>query len=185
MAFEGGLYENAVAGLIQALAGSTVSLNSDSRIVGGTRKSVGTGGITAHDATQYLTSITLASGSKLDVNNDFLYVNAALTNNGTVTLANNAQLRSEAATLAIGGTGTIVLDDTAGYARLGDGGGVWTLGTGQTVRGSGAIGVNQSAFINNALISADVATRGIDVDAAGGNGGLNGAGVGTGGKPGF
>ncbi|QXQ07483.1 choice-of-anchor D domain-containing protein [Sphingosinicellaceae bacterium] len=185
LSFESGLYENAVAGLIQALAGSTVSLNADSRIVGGTLKSVGTGVITAHGTTQYLSSVTLASGSKLDVNNDFLYVNAALTNGGTVTLANNSQLRNETGTLAIGGTGTIVLDNSAGYARFGDGGGTWTFGAGQTVRGSGQIGINQAVFVNNGVISADVAAGGIDIDVAGGNAGLNGAGVGTGSNAGF
>ena len=184
LALEGGLYENAALGVIQALAGSFVSLNSDSRIVGGTLKSVGTGVIDAHDAVQYLNSVTLASGSKLDVRNDFLYLNTALTNNGTVTLSNNSQLRSEVATLAIGGNGTIVLDNSAGYARFGDGGGTWTFGAGQTVRGSGQIGINQAAFTNNGIIAADVSGGTIDIDAAGGNGGIAG-GLGADGTAGF
>ena len=185
LAIEGGLYENAATGLIQALAGSTVALNSDSRILGGTLKSVGTGVIDAHGTIQYLTSVTLASGSKLNVDNDFLYLNTALTNNGTVTIANNSQLRSETGTLAIGGTGTIALDDSVAQARIGDGGGTWTFGAGQTVRGSGQIGINQAIFVNNGVISADVATGGIDIDVAGGSGGQNGAGVGTGSNAGF
>ncbi|MGI4880222.1 MAG: choice-of-anchor D domain-containing protein [Janthinobacterium lividum] len=185
LSFEGGLYENAAAGLIQALAGSVVSLNGDSRIVGGTIKSVGTGVINAHDTVQYLNSVTLASGSKLDVSNDFLYLNTTLTNDGTVTVRNNSQLHSETGTLAIGGTGTIVLDNSTGYAHLGDGAGTWTLGAGQTVRGSGQVGLNQAVFVNNGVISADVATGTIDIDVAGGSGGLGGGGVGSGGNAGF
>ena len=76
--------------------------------------------------------------------------------------------------LDISGTGTIVLDDTAGYARLFENGGYMTLGAGQTVRGSGAIGLNNPAITNNGLISADVNGRTIDIDPAAGNGGIGG-----------
>ena len=101
LAFESGLYENSATGVIQALAGSVVSLNNDSRIVGGTLSSTGTGVINAHGVTQYLNAVTLASGTKVDVNNDFLTLNTTLANNGTITLSNNSQLRSETAALSI------------------------------------------------------------------------------------
>ena len=184
LSFESGLYENSATGVIQALAGSTVSLNNDSRIVNGTLSSTGTGVINAHGVIQYLNSVTLTSGSKLDVSNDFVYLNTALTNNGTITVSNASQLRSELAALSIGGTGTIVLDDTTNYAQIGSTGGKWTLGSGQTVRGSGQIGLNQAIVVNNNLISSDVSGRGIDIDATGGNGGTAG-GVGADGTAGF
>ncbi len=184
LSLEGGLYENSVGGLIQALAGSVVSFNSDSRILNGTLSSAGSGVINAHGTIQYLNSVTLASGTKVDVNNDFLYLNAALANNGTITIANASQLRSELAAVSIGGTGTIVLDDTTNYAQIGSTGGTWALGSGQTVRGSGQIGLNQAIVTNNNVIAADVSGRAVDIDAAGGNGGVSG-GVGADGTAGL
>ena len=182
--FGGGLYENAAGGIIQALAGSTVNLGSDARILGGTLSSTGTGVINAQGVSQYLSSVTLAAGSNLAVVNDNLYLNAVLTNNGTITLSNNASIIGETAAVTINGSGTIVLDDGVGVARIYNN--AFTFGAGQTIRGSGQLGLNQTVITNNALISADVNGRTISVDASGGNGGVGaGNGVGTGASAGF
>ncbi|MBK6721016.1 MAG: hypothetical protein IPG62_14340 [Sphingomonadales bacterium] len=136
LSFESGLYENSATGVIQALAGSTVSLNNDSRILNGTLTSVGSGVINAVNANQYLTNVTLSAGSNLRVQNDALYANTTLTNNGTITLggsAGTADLRSESPNLTISGTGTIVLDNSLGAARIF--GGNITFGSNQSLRG--------------------------------------------------
>jgi hypothetical protein len=183
LSFEGGLYENAAGGVIRALNGSTINLNGDSRILNGTLTSDATSVINAHGTTQYLTNVTLSSGSNLDVNSDSLYVNTTIANNSTIRLSNNGSLVNETGALAINGTGTIVLDNSAGLARIYNGN--ITFGAGQTVSGSGQLGINATIFTNNGLISAGPGT-GIDIDVAGGNGGLGvGNGVGTNGNAGL
>ena len=58
-------------------------------------------------------------------------------------------------------------------------------GAGQTVRGSGQIGLNQAIIVNNNLISADTGT-GIDIDAASSSNGVGaGSGVGADGTAGL
>ena len=185
LSIEGGRYENAANGVIRAVNGSTINLNSDSRIVNGTLSSDATSAIRAVNASQYLTNVTLAAGSNLLVRNNNLYAGGTLTNNGTMTLggaAGTAALLAEGGALAINGTGTIVLDNSAGAAWVYSGG--FTFGSGQTIRGSGQVGVNQSVITNNGLISADAGT-GISIDVSGGSGGLNGGGVGTGSNAGM
>ncbi|MBK6721017.1 MAG: choice-of-anchor D domain-containing protein [Sphingomonadales bacterium] len=180
LSFEGGLYENSATGVIQALAGSTVSLNNDSRILNGTLTSVGSGVINAVNANQYLTNVTLSAGSNLRVQNDALYANTTLTNNGTITLggsAGTADLRSESPNLTISGTGTIVLDNSLGAARIF--GGNITFGSNQSLRGGGQLGVNQTIITNNGLFSANSGSS-LSIDVTGGNGGVgNPNGVGT------
>ena len=150
---EGGYYDNS-GGLIVARAGSTVTLAGDSRVVDGTLQSVGSGVINATSTTQYLQTATLASGSKINVNNDNLLLNTSFVNNGTVTVANGSRLDSEgAANLTISGTGTIVLDNSVGFAHLFENGGIMTLGSNQTITGSGQIGINNPAIVNNGVLS--------------------------------
>ena len=180
--FEGGLYENSGAGIIQALNGSTVNLNGDSRILSGTLTSAGTGVINAHNTTQYLTNVALSSGSNLDVQQDNLYLNTTFTNNGTTKLSNNGSIINETGTLAINGTGTIILDNSGGVARIY--GGNITFGAGQTVQGSGQLGINQTTFTINNVFSANTGTT-LSIDVSGGNGGVGGGGVGTGGNAGL
>ena len=178
--FAGGLYENSASGVIQALAGSTVNLNSDSRILGGTLTSVGTGIITAFNNTQYLTDVTLSSGSNLKVLNDSLYAKNTLVNNGTITLggsAGTASLINETGTLTISGTGTIVLDSSQGAARIYNGNIVF--GSNQSLRGAGQLGINSATVTNNGLFSANSGSN-LSIDVTGGSGGLGGGGVGTG-----
>ena len=174
LSFEGGLYENSAGGLIKADAGSIVSLNGDSRILNGTLQSVGTGRINAHGTNQYLTSVTLASGSHIDVSGDNLLLNTSLVNNGTITVGGNARLDSEGSgALTISGTGTIVLDNSAGFAHLFENGGIMTLGSNQTITGSGDIGLNNPIIINNHLFTFNSGSH-ISIDVAGGNGGVGG-----------
>ena len=187
LSIEGGLYENATGHGFAATGGSTIDLNNDVRVLNGFLSSDATSVINAHSANQYFQNVTLTSGSRLDVSSDNVNLNTAFVNNGTVTVSNNSRLDSEGGgNLTISGTGTIVLDDTGGYAHLFENGGVMTLGSGQTVRGSGQIGINNPAIVNNGLISGDVNGRNLDIDPSGGNGGVGaGNGVGTGGNSAF
>ncbi|MBK6721015.1 MAG: hypothetical protein IPG62_14335 [Sphingomonadales bacterium] len=126
-------------------------------------------------------TISLGSGNQLNITNSSLFIfNNAVTNNGTFTIggaAGTADLRSGSGNVTFTGTGTIVLNDTAGLARMFSGG--FVFGSGQTVRGSGQMGVNQTIFSNAGLISSDVNTRNLSIDVTGGNGGV-GAGNGFG-----
>ena len=179
ISFESGLYENAANGVIQALSGSTVNLNNDSRILGGSLTSVGSGVINAHNVSQYLTNVTLTAGSVIDVNNDDLRLNTSFVNNGTLRIANGSRLIDETGALTITGTGTIVLDNTGNYAQIF--GGTITFGVGETVQGAGQLGIDQTLIVNNGLISGNNPQGTLDVDPAGGSGGVGG-GLGAGGS---
>ncbi len=157
--------------------------SADDAVITGAGAVVSISGITANTGT-----LNLGSGNALNVNNSLLNINNnAVTNNGTITLggaAGTADFRNNVAgTLAITGTGSIVLDDTAGAARIYAGS--WSFGSGQTVRGSGQIGLNQIVITNAGLISANVNGRNLSVDVSGGSGGTGGGGVGTGGNAGL
>ncbi len=187
LSFESGLYENGATGVIQALNGSTVSLNGDARIVGGTLTTVGTGVIKAFSASQYLNNVTLSAGSKIDQNNDNLYLNGSFTNNGTLKISNGSQLFNEqgaGGALTISGSGTIVLDNSANFAFINGNGGKIIFGSNQSVVGSGSVGVNNTYIQNNNIFSANSGST-ISIDAAGGSGGVGAAGVGTGGSAGL
>ena len=177
VAFESGLYENSIAGIIRAGVGSFVNLNNDARIVNGTLASVGTGAINTAGGNEYLNNVTLAAGSNLNVAaSNTLNLNTVFTNNGTVTINNGSDLRNESGTLAINGTGTIILG-TGGNNRIL--GGNITFGAGQTVQGTGQLGANQTIFTINNVFSANAGTV-LSIDVSGGSGGTGvGNGLGT------
>ncbi len=184
LAINGGRYEN--SGTIQALVGSTVIVGSDARIVGGTLSSVGSGVIIDGGGTAYLEGVTLSAGSQYLVTSADLNLATTFVNNGTVTIGVNSQVRSDTPTLEISGIGTIVLDDTgSSFTEFLDNATTTTLGAGQTVRGSGSVGVNSAVIVNNGVIRGDVGGRALEINVRGGNGGLAGAGVGAGSNAGL
>lgn len=122
-------------------------------------------------ATGLASTLLLGNGNILNVaNTDLLVTGGALTNNGVINFGANTRFRADNTALSIDGTGTITLDNTSGYARIGEFGGTFTFGSGQTVNGSGELGFNSTSFTNNGLISADVNGRMLTVDTAGGSG---------------
>ena len=189
LTIEGGLYENSAGGVIQAINGGTVALAADARILNGTLTSDATSAIVANnDGYDYLQNVTLSSGSRLtDTGGTYIGINGSITNNGTITVSDSSKLFNEGgAPVTYMGTGTITLDDTTSYAQISGNGGVITFGAGQTVHGSGQVGLNQSIIVNNGLISGDVSGRNLDIDPTAGNGGVGaGNGVGTGGNTAF
>ncbi|WP_174291873.1 beta strand repeat-containing protein [Sphingomonas bacterium] len=195
--FQSGTYENQGAGTILATGhdaadnASIVSLENDIRLIGGTLTTTDGGVISAiNNGTQFLQGVTLSSGSNLTIISDTVRIDNTLTNNGTITIGSSGQLVGETATSAITGTGTIVLNDTGnGGAYLYDYNGTqMTIGSGQTVMGTGYVSVNQGVLTNNGIIDA-TSTQGppgLVIDAQGGSGGIGANnGVGTGGNAAF
>ncbi|WP_375396577.1 choice-of-anchor D domain-containing protein [uncultured Sphingomonas sp.] len=183
LTFAQGLYENSGAGSIQALGGSTIHLNDDVRILNGPLTASAGSMFEANSGNQYLQDVALTNGTTFNVTNDTLHIDGTLTNNGTVTLGAGGTLLGETTTSAIAGTGTIALASTAaGTATLYNyNGTAMTIGSGQTVVGSGNVGINQGVVTNNGTINANGSGTGLlTLDAQGGNGGIGtGNGVGT------
>ncbi|WP_375392976.1 beta strand repeat-containing protein, partial [uncultured Sphingomonas sp.] len=181
--FLSGRYDN-TNGAIAALTGSTVYLDNDVRLIGGTLSSTGTGQLFSTNANIYLQNTSLASGSTLrldaSVGGENANINTAFTNNGAVTITSspngNVRLGAESSTNAdIGGTGTITLDNSGGNrAQLGGSYTVMTLGAGQTVQGAGEVGYDQTYVVNNGLITANVSGATLYVDPYTGSGGNSG-----------
>jgi hypothetical protein len=128
------------------------------------------------------------SGNQLSLNDGYFGVYGnSVTNNGVINIANASRLYSGSGTITFSGTGTINLDNSLAYAQLGLGGGE-VFGSGQTVQGSGQIGLNNTIISNAGLISGNVNTPGLtlDIDPSGGNGGVGtGNGFGTNGNAGL
>ncbi|MGL4512816.1 MAG: beta strand repeat-containing protein [Lacipirellulaceae bacterium] len=125
-----------------------------------------------------LSNLTTEAAILVDVNVD-LGVEGTITNNGTITvvgsgLAADIELQ-DAATLA--GNGTVFLNGA--NARISDSSSAATLftnGASHTIRGSGNVGFNVIAIVNNGLILADVAGGTMIIDPAS-TGGLTNTGV--------
>ncbi|HEY2710835.1 MAG TPA: hypothetical protein VGI95_22545, partial [Caulobacteraceae bacterium] len=183
----GGLYENGVGGVMEAANHGTLLIGNDVRILNGNLSSDATSTVLAQSATNYLTDVTLTGGSKLDVDNDTLEVNGTLTNNGAITVGGptgGAILRGETSgAWSLAGTGSVVLDNSKNAAQIYVGN--LTIGSGQTISGSGLIGANQLVFTNNGLVEANVSTGRIEIDVTGGSGGTGAGGVGTGSNSGL
>ena len=131
-------------------------------------------------------TLAISSGDELALASGTLTIhNSAVANNGTITIGTNSRFRSAGSPVVFSGTGTIVLNNAGGFSYIGDSGGIFTFGSGQTVRGRGSIGLNAGVFINNGLISADASGATIAIDVAGSSAGLAGAGVGTGNNAGL
>ncbi len=132
-------------------------------------------------------TLTLGAGNLLNVTSADLYIHGGtVTNDGAITIGTNSRLFSGGGAVNFGGTGTIVLDNTSGSAQLSGSGQRFDFGAGQTVRGRGQIGINNTFITNAGLFSADVASGGISINSAGGSAGVApGTGVGTGGVAGL
>ncbi|GMU84055.1 MAG: hypothetical protein AMXMBFR47_39250 [Planctomycetota bacterium] len=140
--------------------GSVVSFEGSS-VSGGTIAAAN-GGIAA-SGNSTLNGVTIAGPFNLYTNTGTSLTGTDLTNNGTITInptgANaTTYLRLDSPTVAIGGSGTIVLNanaanlDTAHFATL-NGGYTLTFGPEQTVRGTGRI---RTRATNEGTIQADV-----------------------------
>ena len=134
--------------------GSVVLLNSGS-ITGGTLTSAA-GGLIEQEGTTTLNTLTLSTGSNLDILNaqTLDFGAGTITNNGNILLdgtANNTFLIVNGAT-TLAGTGTLTMSKTNDINYIQGSG---TLTNQETIQGSGTIGNSALALVNSATIDAD------------------------------
>jgi hypothetical protein len=164
-------FDNAT-GLVQVADGATLSLLSGT-LIGGTVQGLGNSTLSGNGSFQ---NLVLAGTLVLAGNSSFsgvtisgharagggtsLYTSGTLTNNGTFTVAGGSSgysyLRlSDDTTLA--GSGTTVLGaDNSGYdGQVLGNGNTLTIGSGQTLRGAGALGASDINVINQGTVVAD------------------------------
>jgi hypothetical protein len=158
LAFDGSTWTN-TGGTIAAVTGSAVDLYASTSITGGTLTTTGTGQIYIPGGNQAnLTSLTISSGSVLNVNNNGeLNTNGTITNNGTITLqgAGNSTYLYAPTSTTLTGTGSVVLTSTNGdYTGIVDTAGGQTLTNNETISGAGLIEGGNIA--NNGTINAGV-----------------------------
>ncbi|CAN5503943.1 hypothetical protein BH09PLA1_BH09PLA1_11380 [soil metagenome] len=148
------------------VAGSTdVRLVSGVDIRGGTL-STGAGIVRVPGGnTAFLTGVTNDGNLTVDSGGILYPFNGGFTNNGSINInagtSSNAQLNPKVGSVAIGGSGVINLNDGGAVAFIQ---GTGTFVINQTVRGSGNIGNNNTAFTNNSVVRADVGTASLTVD---------------------
>ncbi|MGR8919141.1 MAG: hypothetical protein ACU85V_05940, partial [Gammaproteobacteria bacterium] len=93
-------------------------------------------------------------------------VTGGITNDGTWTLeGTDADTYIQFnGTQTIGGTGKIVLGDSANNRIISNGSEI-TIGAGQTIRGAGQLGANSASFVNQGIVAADAANTALTIDA--------------------
>ncbi|MGB8543007.1 MAG: hypothetical protein WCD49_15360 [Candidatus Acidiferrales bacterium] len=179
-------------GLLEATAGGTLLLENTVTNTGGTILATGSGAlvnlsnvsitggtltsnsggaiqsiVTWNSNTPTLTSLTISSGTTLDIpNNNGLALGAGtITNNGTINLqstANNTEL-TVAGSTTLSGTGNVTMsNNSANYIT---GGGTFT--NAETIQGGGAIGNGNLTFVNNGTVDANQPTA-LTINANGG-----------------
>ena len=167
-------------GAIEAINGGTVTLTGNATITGGTLNTA-SGGIiqTGSGNVQNIVGLT-NNGTFNVVNNSALYLNGTITNNGALnvnSVGNWTDLRING-NVTLAGTGTTTISSVSTNRILAaNPGDTLTIGAGQTLRGSGAIGalgglnlVNQGTITanqSNAMIIA-VAPTSTVTNAVGG-----------------
>ena len=153
-------------GTIEALEGSTVTLNSNGGRVylsGGTLTTVGSG--TIHNAGfSNLTSVT-NNGTFIADDGSYTYLKTGLTNN-SANFTINAQSDLTAIILSspvtIDGTGTITMSSTGhAYIYAANNTDRLTLGANQVLQGAGQVGDGGMSLTSNNIIDANVPTAGM------------------------
>jgi fibronectin-binding autotransporter adhesin len=137
--------------------GSDVQLQGGVTVIGGTLNTSGTGLIhTTSGQTGTLENLTNAGNYQVD-NSSTTNLIGTITNNGNINLAstNSATQLVMNGNVTLAGTGTITMTNNSANQILGAlAADVLTVGSGQTISGSGEIGENQMALVNNGVINA-------------------------------
>jgi hypothetical protein len=184
LAIGGGLYENATGKSFNAINNSAINFANDVRILNGSLTSDATSAINSNGTgTQYLQNVTLTNGTTFNITGDIVNLNTAFANNGTINVTGSGQLNSEGGQpMTISGTGIIKLTNS----YLFNNGGIDTLGSNQTVTGTGSIIANNNAVIANNGNLAISGGSSLTLDVGGGSSGVGtGNGVGTNSNSGF
>jgi hypothetical protein len=167
-------------GLLEATAGGTLQLENTVTNTGGTILATGSGALVELNAvsitggtltsnsggviqsintwssnTPTLTSLTISSGTTLDIpNNNGLALGAGtITNNGTINLqssGNNTEL-TIAGNSTLSGTGNVTMSNNTGNIITGGG----TFTNAETIQGGGDIGNGSLTLVNNGTIDAN------------------------------
>jgi len=147
-----GVFEQGPGGAVLARADSAVELNA-ATVRGGQLQRIGNGFVYSVNGSE-VESVTNV-GELVVPNGHALYVRSLLTNSGV--LAINS-INTYASVLirentAFSGTGQVLMTNSP-YNRIYSESGVstLTLGSGQTLRGGGAVGLNAMSLINNGVI---------------------------------
>lgn len=153
-----GTFNNA-GGVVQALTGSTVRLESGVNVTGGTLATAGTGVITVGAAT--VTNLT-NNGTVVvaGAGQPTLSTAGTITNNGRINVTSTGGISdlylTADTTLAGMGTVTLTGPGSSNNARIfGNTGTRLTVGAGQTIQGTGELGLGYIAVTNGGLIQAN------------------------------
>ncbi len=156
------LYGNTVtntgAGKIVAGTGSTVYLNGNVNVVGGSL--TGTGTYIENGAGGYATLTGLTNASTVQItNNTELNLAGTIVNNGSIqenSSNNNTDLIIQG-NVALNGTGTVTMSNNGNNFIYGAAGtDILTVASTQTIQGAGNIGSNQMTLVNNGTIDGNV-----------------------------
>jgi fibronectin-binding autotransporter adhesin len=121
--------------------GGTVSVNAT--ITGGTLNQVGTGVLTSGSAT--LNGVTISAGSTYNVGGQ-TFLEGTITNNGTITVPNTTLTISGGTGVTLTGGGTVIMSNDAFFNQAS--GGLTLDNVNNTIEGTGQLGQNGMAFIN-------------------------------------
>jgi hypothetical protein len=167
------LYGNTVtntgAGKIVAASGSTVYLQGNVTVVGGSLTGAGTYVINGAGGYATLQNLTNASTIQID-NNTELNLAGTIVNNGSIqenSGGNNTDLIIQG-NVALNGTGNVTLSNNVNnniYGAVGSD--VLTVASTQTIQGSGNVGDNQMTLVNKGVIDANVSNA-LTIQASGG-----------------
>lgn len=175
---------NNTGGIIRAEAGSEVQLFNNVTISGGTLSTMGAGALlrTLNSHTATLDSLTIA-GTYTGSDNSTTILTGAINNTGDLTLTSDGNFTSlrvdGSATLQAGGTVTLTRNAAATNASNARISGAGTLTNASTIQGEGTVAANETTIVNQSggIIQANVASRGLVLDAANIAGSFSNAGI--------
>jgi hypothetical protein len=150
------------SGVLNAINGGSVVLNSGSQVVGGTFSTASGGEVAVNSGNTARVAGVTNTGTLSIKNNGELLLSGNLTNNGSVnmqSLGNATDLRADG-NRSILGTGTITLSNALQNRIFGVAAGdSLTLGASQALQGAGQIGAGSNfSFTNNGTITANASS---------------------------
>jgi hypothetical protein len=165
----GSTVTNTGAGKIVAGTGSTVYLNGNVNVVGGSL--TGTGTYVENGQGGYATLTGLTNASTVQITNDTeLNLSGTIVNNGSIQVNssnNNTDLIIQG-NVALNGTGTVTLSNNGNNEVYGAAGAdILTVASTQTIQGAGNLGSNQMTLVNNGTIDGNVSNA-LYIQASGG-----------------
>jgi fibronectin-binding autotransporter adhesin len=154
----GSTITNTGAGKVVAASGSTVYLQGNVTVVGGSLTGVGTFVENGQGGYATLTGLTNASTIQIS-NNTELNLSGTIVNNGSIqenSSGNGTELIIQG-NVALNGTGNVTLSNNGNNEIYGAAGtDVLTVASTQTIQGAGNVGSNQMTLVNNGTIDANV-----------------------------